>query len=315
MEQTASFTGSQTSVSSSFPTDLQPVSLYPPVATASTGTIPLKERPLVSINDTELRARVQWSNLASEHFTVYFDRICYHEMEAASLANILEDTYRAVTALTHEGFRDRVPVYLCDLRSPSLLGRSTKTHFNIADRSIYIVRSVSDAAEAELIAMVVHSTRFGMYLRHYGITPGWAMLEDAFATFITERLAHNRISHPFFGAEPDVIAAYLKSQTFLPMLSYAWQSPMFSSELERKVVAGAFLLFLGNTTSDDTVVAFSKCDDDVTSHTFETYFGKSLESLETAWTAHLPKSLLSYTDAEKQEMIARWNNVMSRTHR
>ncbi|MBS1904910.1 MAG: hypothetical protein JSS75_14485 [Bacteroidetes bacterium] len=280
--------------------------------TSSTGGVTFTERPLVAISDTEVRARVQWGNLPSRHFNVYYDRICYHEKEAATLAVMLDDAYRAVFAMTHEGFFDRVPVYLCDLRSPSLLGRKAATHFNVGERSVYIVRSMTLSAEAELIPMVVHATRFHRYLKHYGITPGWAMLEDAYATFVAERIAHHRLTHPFFGAEPDVIAHHVIARSFLPSLSYAWQSVRFSSDLERRVLAGAFLVYLGDTASDDRVTTFSKCDDDVTSTTFRAYFGKSLEQLEAAWHEHLPKALMSYTDDERNDMLGHWNSIMSR---
>jgi hypothetical protein len=282
--------------------------------TSSTGGVTFTHRPLVAISDTEIRARVQWGNLTTRHFNVFYDRVCYHEMEAATIAQELDDAYRAVFAMTHEGFFDRVPVYLCDLRSPAILGRKAQTHFNVGDRSIYIVRSMSMSAEAEMISMVVHATRFHRYLKHYGITPGWAMLEDAFATFASERIAHHRLTHPFFGVEPDVIAHHVISRSFLPSLSYAWQSVRFSSEIERRVMAGAFLIYLGDTASDDRVTAFSKCDDEVTNKTFELYFGKSLAHLEDAWHNHLPKALLSYTDEEQHEMIDHWNGVMSRIH-
>lgn len=165
-----------------------------------------------------------------------------------------------------------------------------------------------------MISMIVHATRFHRYLKHYGITPGWAMLEDAFATFAAERIAHHRLTHPFFGVEPDVVAHHVISRSFLPSLSYAWQSVRFSSEIERRVMAGAFLVYLGDTASDDKVTAFSKCDDEVTSKTFELYFGKSLERLEDNWHSHLPKALLSYTDAEQQEMLSHWNGLMERIH-
>jgi hypothetical protein len=280
--------------------------------TSSTGGVTFTERPLVAISDAEIRARVQWGNLPTRHFNVYYDRVCYHEKEAATIALMLDDAYRAVFAMTHEGFFDRVPVYLSDLRSPSLLGRKARTHFNVGERAIYIVRSMTLSAEAEMLPMVVHASRFHRYLKHYGITPGWAMLEDAYATFVSERVAHHRLTHPFFGTEPDVIAHHVISRSFLPSLSYAWQSVRFSSELERRVLAGAFLLYLGDTASDDKVTAFAKSDDDVTSSTFSLHFGKSLEQLEEAWHEHLPKALLSYTDDERNEMLGHWNSVMSR---
>lgn len=282
--------------------------------TSSTGSFAFTQRPLVAISDIEVRARVQWGNLQTKHFSVSYDKICYHEMEASALAAILDETYATIFSLTHEGFFDRVPIYLCDLRSPSLLGRKATTHFNVGERSIYLVRSAHHAAEAELAAMVVHATRFGRYLKHYGITAGWAMLEDAFATFITDRITQNRSIYPFFGTEPDVIAQHLLDRSFFPSLSYAWQSIRFSSEIERKVLGGAFLLYLGDTASDDKVISFAKCDDEVTSHTFETYFRKSLEGLESSWMEHLPKTLLSFTGAEQHEMIERWNSMMSRLY-
>ncbi|HET9136233.1 MAG TPA: hypothetical protein VFO76_06315 [Candidatus Kapabacteria bacterium] len=284
------------------------------LASNSTANFSFTQKPLVDVSDSELRARVHWANISTPRFFVHYDRVCYHEREAGTIAHTLEDICRTIFSMTHEGFYGQLQVYLCDLRSPALLGRKTKTHFNLAEHSVYLVRSSFEAAEAELVAMISHAMRFGRYLKHYGITPGWAMLEDAFATFVTERVMPGRSSYPFYGADPDVIAQHLKGRGLLPSLSYAWHSVRFSSEIERRVLAGAFLLYLGDTASDDSVIHFSRWDDDITSNTFEVCFGASLDQLEEDWTAHLPKTLCLYTDAERQEMILRWNAVMRRRH-
>ena len=278
----------------------------------STTSFAFTQRPLVAVNDVELRARVHWSTITTPRFVVHFDRVCYHEREAATLAHTLDEICRIIFSMTHEGFYNRVSVYLCDLRSPALLGRKTSSHFNLAEHSIYLVRSSFEAAEAELVPMVLHAMRFNRYLKHYGITPGWAMLEDAFGTFATERIMPGRSSYPFYGADPDVIAQYLKSSSLLPSLSYAWHSVRFSSEVERRVLAGAFLLYLGDTASDDRVINFARWDDDVNNATFKACFGATLEELEEEWSAHLPNTLCLYTDAERAEMISRWNTTMKR---
>ena len=286
------------------------------ITTASTGKIfSITQRPLVAITDAETRTRVQWHSFTTPHYAISFDRICYHEREAISVAEQLEEAYASIVSATQEGFHERIPVYLCDLRSPSLLGRKTSTHFNVGERAIYLVRSAQLPADAELLHMVVHSTRFERYLKHYGITPGWAMLEDAYATFVATRLSAGHTSYPFFGFEPDVIAHYLIGQSFLPDLAYAWHGINFASDLERSVLAGAFLLFLGDMTNDEAVIALSKTDDDVTSDTFGMIFGRSLEELEHAWKSHLPKTLTTITDAERQEMISAWLTVMSKRNR
>ncbi len=277
-------------------------------------TTPLTPKPLVLVSDAELRARVQWANVTTPHFSISYDRICYHEKEAVTLAHEFEEAYRAIYSMIREGHPDRLPVYLCDLRSPSLLGRKTTSHFNAGERTIYLVRSSFEPAESELLAMVSHGMRFNRYLKHYGITPGWAMLEDAFATFVSERLTPGKGGFPFYGADPDVIAHHILSRSFLPNLSYAWHSVWFSSELERRTMAGAFLLYLGDTSSDDRVVAFSRSDDDVTSSSFATIFGSPIEQLEEEWKEHIPNTLCLYTDAERLEMIRKWDSMMARRH-
>jgi len=269
-------------------------------------------RPLIKITDSELRARVQWQRYTSPHFEISYDKICLHGVEIEMLSQILESAYQSIFALTHEGIPDRLPIYITDLRSPSLMGRKTSTHFSAGERAIYLVRNSHESLDTELVSILVHAMRFPRYIKHYGITRGWALLEDAFATFLSERLQNkSKSAYPFYGVEPDIIAHYLKEQAVLPKLAYSWHSLRFASELERRVLAGAFLLYLGDTASDDRVVEFSKYDDEISGDTFKVFFGKNLEVLEDQWSEHLPNALLGYTEVEHREMMEHWKKMMS----
>lgn len=269
-------------------------------------------RPLIKITDSELRARVQWVHHTTPHFEISYDKICLHSVEIETLSHILENAYRSLFSLTHEGITERFPLYITDLRSPSLMGRKTSTHFSAGERAIYLVRNTHESLDTELIAMLTHATRFPRYIKHYGITRGWALLEDAFATFVSDRLQGNaKQSYPFYGVEPDIIAHYLKEHAVLPKLFYSWHSLRFASELERRVLAGAFLLYLGDTASDDRVVEFSKYDDEITADTFKIFFGKNLEELEEQWSEHLPKALLGHTETEYHDMMEHWKKMMA----
>ncbi len=271
----------------------------------------INPRPLIKITDTELKARVQWIHYTTQHFEISYDKICLHSVEIETLSHVLEGAYQSIFSLTKEGLNERFPIYITDLRSPSLMGRKTSTHFSAGERAIYLVRNTHESLDTELIAMLTHAMRFPRYIKHYGITRGWALLEDAFATFLSDRLQGNhKHSYPFYGVEPDIIAHYLKEHAVLPKLCYAWHSLRFASELERRVLAGAFLLYLGDTASDDRVVEFSKYDDEVTEDTFKIFFGKSLEVLEEGWSEHLPKALLGYTELEYREMMEHWKKMM-----
>jgi hypothetical protein len=269
-------------------------------------------RPLIKITDSELRARVQWVHHTTPHFEISYDKICLHSVEIETLSHILENAYQSLFSLTHEGITERFPLYITDLRSPSLMGRKTSTHFSAGERAIYLVRNTHESLDTELIAMLTHATRFPRYIKHYGITRGWALLEDAFATFVSDRMQGNaKHSYPFYGVEPDIIAHYLKEQAVLPKLFYSWHSLRFASELERRVLAGAFLLYLGDTASDDRVVEFSKYDDEITADTFKIFFGKNLEELEEHWSEHLPKALLGYTETEQRDQLEHWKKMMA----
>ena len=272
----------------------------------------ITQRPLVKISDSELRARVQWIHYTTPHFEISYDKICLHSVEIETLAQVLETAYRSIFSMTHEGHVERFPIFITDLRSPSLMGRKTSTHFSAGERAIYLVRNAHESLDTELIAMLTHAMRFPRYIKHYGITRGWALLEDSFATFLSERLhGHSKHIYPYYGVEPDIIAHYLKESAVLPKLAYSWHSLRFASELERRVLAGAFLLYLGDTASDDRVVEFSKYDDEVTSDTFKIFFGKNLEELEEGWSEHLPKSLLGNTEIEHRDMMEHWKKMMA----
>ena len=269
-------------------------------------------RPLIKITDSELRARVQWHRHTTPHFEISYDKICLHGVEIEMLSQVLESAYQSIFALTHEGLTDRFPIYITDLRSPSLMGRKTSTHFSAGERAIYLVRNSHESLDTELIAMLAHATRFPRYIKHYGITRGWALLEDAFATFLSERLqSKSKNNYPFYGVDSDIIAYYLQENAVLPKLAYSWHSLRFASELERRVLAGAFLLYLGDVASDDRVVEFSKYDDEISGDTFKVFFGKNLDTVEEQWAEHLPKALLGYTEVEHREMMEHWKKMMS----
>ncbi|MEI8133454.1 MAG: hypothetical protein WCH46_00080 [bacterium] len=273
----------------------------------------ITSRPLVKISDSELRARVQWIRHETQHFDISYDKICLHAVEIEAFSGLLESAYQSIFALTHEGFSERFPIYISDLRSPSLLGRKTSTHFSAGEGALYLIRNSHESLDTEIVAMLTHAMRYPRYIKHYGITRGWALLEDAFATFLSERIQHkHRHIYPFYGVDADIVGQYLKDQAVLPNLAYSWHSLRFATEIERRVLAGAFLLYLGDTASDDRVVEFSKYDDEISSETFKIFFGKDLETLEQQWAEHLPKALLSYTEVEHRELMDHWKQMMSR---
>lgn len=266
----------------------------------------LTPHALLPVGDGELRARVRWGHVNSQHFALSFDAEIFHPNETKTLLQMLESRYHQIFSLTHETFSDRMIVYAVDLRSSSLLGRTARTHFNLAERSIYLVRSGIDAFDAELTQALVHAMRFSRCIKHYGITAGWAMLEDAFAVFVSERLRENHKVFPFFGTEPNLIIHYLLEKSAVRLLSYLWESKQFASPLERYVLAGGFLLYLGDALGDDKIVAFSRIDDVVLSGTFREFFGDSLTNLEQRWFEHLPRTLVSFTEDERSLSLNTW---------
>jgi hypothetical protein len=266
----------------------------------------LTKHALLPVGDSELRARVRWGHVSSQHFALSFDADMFHPNETKTLLATLESRYHQVFSLCHETFNDRMIVYAVDLRSPSLLGRTARTHFNLAERTIYLVRSNTESFDTELTQALVHAMRFGRCIKHYGITAGWAMLEDAFAVFISERLRENHKVFPFFGAEPNLIIHFLLERSAVRLLSYLWESKQFASPTERYVLAGAFLLYLGDALGDDKIIAFSRIDDAVFSGTFRDFFGESLVKLEERWFEHLPRTLVSFTEDERTSALNEW---------
>src|SRR5579872_3549881 len=145
-----------------------------PISPATTHSI--NPRPLIKITDTELKARVQWIHYTTPHFEISYDKICLHSVEIETLSNVLENAYQSIFSFTKEGMNERFPIYITDLRSPSLMGRKTSTHFSAGERAIYLVRNSHESLDTELIAMLIHAMRFPRYIKHYGITRGWALL-------------------------------------------------------------------------------------------------------------------------------------------
>lgn len=267
----------------------------------------LNAKPLVPITDAEIRSRMQWKHTNSSHFSLSFDANSFQPKEAEILLHQLEDIYHHTFQLIHETFHDRLVVYATSLHSPSLMGRTARTHFNVAERAIYVVRHVGEDIESDLSIAVAHAMRFGKYLKHYGITRGWAILEDGFAVFLAERMSRDKVTFPFFGIDSDFVAHYLKERQVVRSLSHVWTARAFATSLERHAIAGAFLLYLGDVMGDDKIVAFSKHTNEVTSATFQTYFGGSLDALEERWTEHLPRTLNAHTSEEHHEMLTHWH--------
>jgi hypothetical protein len=266
-------------------------------------------KPQVPISDQELRARIQWSHKTSPHFNLSYDRIAFSEPRAAKLVEELEIAYSLIFHFTHESFVDRFPVYAVDQRATALLGRSARSHLNLEEQAIYLVETSSERIHAEVVEQLTHAMRIVRYTKHYDHTYGWAALEEAFSIFLSHRLSMMPEVFPFFGAEADVIAYHLYRKQGQHLLDI-WSASARTHSIDQLVLAGAFVLYLGDTFSDDRVVTFSLCDDPITSDSFKTFFGAPLETLETRWMEHLPVSLLALTHEEQDAMIQRWESAI-----
>ena len=266
-------------------------------------------KPPLPISDAELRARIQWGNRTSPHFQVFYDRTNFSVPRAAALDELLEIAYSLIFHVTHESFPGRLSVYVIDQREPALLGRSMQPHFSPEEPALYLIENGSRQAQEELIELLTHAMRLPRYLRHYTQTPGWATLEEAFGIFLTERFSMQPDSFPFFGAESDLIAHHLY-HAHLATLEAVWNAPPFGLSIDGVILAGAFMLSLGDTFSDDTVVAFSKSDDAITSASFRNFFGRSLVELEQAWLQHLPIALLTMTEEEQERILQHWDRAI-----
>lgn len=267
-------------------------------------------KPTIAISDIDVRARVQWGQRLTPHFAIFYDKVLFAGPEVEMAAAALEEGYSAIFSLTHEAFPDRFSIFLIDQRATGLLGRTVRSHMNLDQRAIYLVRTANRSIFSELIHWLSHAMRVARFMRHYGRTPGWAMMEDAFATFLNVRLTTYAEAYPFFGAEADIIAHHVKESAQTGSLKDLWLSPKFAGVLERYLLAGAFFLYLGDTYSDDRVVAFSRCDGEITNDTFRIFFKKSLDGLEQEWVDHLPTAQLSLTAEDRRFVIDHWEKSM-----
>ena len=182
-------------------------------------------------------------------------------------------------------------------------------HFNIEERAFYLVESGARNVHSELAGLLTHAMRLSRYARHYHTTPGWAVLEEGFSLFLSERLSTQPDLFPFYGAEPDIIAHHLYRKHELRMPD-VWNASPDALKIQERMLAGAFMLYLGDTFSDDRVVTFSKSDDAITDETFRTFFNASLADLEAAWVQHLPLSLVALTADEQQSMVQHWDRAI-----
>jgi hypothetical protein len=281
--------------------------ITPPLVVEELAAPPsIKHRPQLSISDTELRARVAWDHRNSPHFLVAFDRTRFQAHEVTTAIGLLEESYSAIFAQTHESFVDRFQIYLIDRQSTALLGRKVVAHLNLEERAIYLVRSSSQTAYSELLHLLTHAMRMNRYRKHYGITPGWSLLEDAFSVFLQQRLSVSEYVFPFYAVEPDIVAFHVLRKYKGYGVTSSWTSSTSQDDFNRYVVGGAFMLFLGDTFSDDRIVELSKSEEPVTSETFKNFFGKTLEQLESRWLEHLPTSLMTLTHEEHTYALARW---------
>jgi len=282
---------------------------FPPIAKPELEPIAkraLHEKPLMPISDSDLRGRISWSHQQSQHFVLSYDASSFGQREADIILMQLETIYHDIFNLIHESFSDKLNVYAIDLHTPMLLGRTTRTHFNVSERNLYLVRTHHDTIESELITALTHAMRNRRYLEHYGITRGWAMLEDAFSVFLSERLRNDKKTFPFYGADPEIIAHHLKEHLPIRLLSQIWTSRQFANAIERFAIAGAFMIYLGDVLGDDKIASFSRHENEITHNSFHLYFNDSLEHLEERWVEQLPKALHAYTEDERLEMIHGW---------
>lgn len=269
----------------------------------------ITRKPALPISDAELRARIQWASKTSPHFQLFYDRATFSAPRAAALNELLEIAYSLIFHFTHESFAGRCSVYVIDQREPALLGRSMHPHFNAEEAAIYLIESGSRQAQEALIEMLTHAMRIARYARHYEQTPGWATLEEAFGIFLSERLSMQPDVFPFYGAESDLIAHHLY-HAHSTTLHEIWNAQPHTLSIDGMILAGAFMLSLGDTFSDDTVVTFSKSDDSITNDSFRTFFGRSLKELEEAWLQHLPIAMLTVTGEEQERILQHWDRSL-----
>jgi hypothetical protein len=265
-------------------------------------------RPQVPISDQELRARVQWGHETSPHFSLTFDRIAFTAHQADTLLSQLEATYSQIFHLTHESFPDRCAVYAIDQRATGLLGCAVHPHYNSHEQAIYLVETSHHRAECDLVRTVAHAMRHARFAKHYYSTPGWAALEEGFSIFLTERLGISASPFPLYGTQHDLVASHLTTKGHT--VAGLWNEPVTSFTSNQLALLGAFFLYLGDTFSDDRVVAFSKSEDAITAETFRAIFGESLDELEYAWTQRLPLSLVALMQSEQDVLLQKWEQAI-----
>ena len=270
----------------------------------------IRPRPQQSLNDVDLRSRIDWQDLVSPHFVFHYDPDWFPLRHAEAIREELEEAYSLIFRFTHESFRERWNVYAVDHRSPKLAGFSVRSHLSCPERSLCLIQTSSQHLYGDLVQLLTHAMRVDRYGRHYFTTPGWSSLEDAFALFLNERLSLQPDVFPFFGADPDLIAHHIYYHQSNASVTRAWMRPTQERSLTDLILFAGFFLYLGDTFSDDRIVEFSKIDGPVTDDEFRSFFGASLDELEHSWISHLPVSRISSTLDEQEQMVMRWDRAI-----
>lgn len=263
----------------------------------------------LALVDRELRKALSWSNSSTPHFQVHYESDRFEKREIEAIATQLEQSYTSIFSQTHEAFAGQLDMFLVDARSAAaagFFGRKLATHLNVEEKTLYVTKFPFQPLHQQIVAHLTHAMRMQRYAKHYDDSHAWALMEDAFAVFLNDRLAAQPDAFPFFGIEPDIIVHELLQGKRVRNITECWSSPASCNILERQVLLGAFFLYLGDTYSDDRVIELSKCDNEITSDTFKTFFGKPLADLEAEWVEHLPVSLLAMTRDELDLAITRW---------
>lgn len=284
--------------------------MTPALSPSARATRVIQTRPQQPLSDLELRDRISWQEVLSPHFVFKYDEAWFPVRQAESILQELEEAYSLVFRFTHEAFTGRWTVYAADQRSTSPTGHTLRSHINCNDRSMCLLQTSSQHLYGDLVLLLTHAMRAHRFCKHYGQTPGWAALEDAFAIFLNERVSIQPEVFPFYSADADLIAHHLYSHYSNAGVTRNWSHLPGQRSIVDTVLAGAFFLYLGDTFSDDRIVEFSKLDGSVTPNEFREFFGATLDDLEHAWVAHLPVSRISVTREEQEAMVQHWERAI-----
>lgn len=256
-----------------------------------------------------IKDSLTWPQLSSAYFDLRFDPASFEQREVEALLQQIDEDMLAISQFIGVPIEQRFVIYLLDEHLAHPPVPSTHSHVDSETGAIILIRAQKRSLYSNILVPLTHAL-CAMQQRRHTQSPGSALLSDAFSTVVNTRLSTHSEVFPFFGVEPDVVCYELYTRKAVRSLTECIAEPESCTLLERHVVVGAFLLFLGDQYGDPRLLELCHSSSSLRSTTFTRLYGATLAELERVWVDHLPASLVALTAEEREGAILHWDTMI-----